>query len=47
MQKPCNKNVKHTASAQNCTHKFPTVRKLKGQSVTFLSKPLTTLLQGG
>jgi len=40
-------NVKHTALVPNCTHKFPTVRKLKGQPVTFLSRHLTTLLQGG
>ena len=29
------------------THHFPTLRKLKGQSVTFSSKHLTTQIQGG
>jgi len=47
MQKPSNINVKHTASLSNCTHKFPTLRKLKGHSVTFLSKQLTTYIQCG
>ena len=47
MLKPSNINVKHTASLSHCTNNFPTLRKLKGQSVTFLSKHLTTQIHGG